>query len=132
MPRKNTQITGNIGMYYVCFKLSELGWNVMPTARNAKGIDIVAYREDGEYVGIQVKTLSKPNAIGLGKSLEKIPAEYWCVVAKQKDAHWAVFVLTRKEIQSKAYRDRKGNWWVEYRDFGKSDQYLEKWERIGV
>lgn len=71
MPRKNTQITGNIGMYYVCFKLSELGRNVMPTARNAKGIDIVAYREDGEYVGIQVKTLSKPNAIGLGKSLEK-------------------------------------------------------------
>lgn len=36
------QIVGNVGMYYVCFKLSELGLNVMPTARNARGIDIVA------------------------------------------------------------------------------------------
>jgi len=38
-----TQIVGNIGMYYACYQLSKLGWNVMPTARNAKGIDIIAY-----------------------------------------------------------------------------------------
>ena len=28
-------------MYYACYHLSKLGWNVMPTARNAKGIDII-------------------------------------------------------------------------------------------
>ena len=34
------QITGNIGLYYTCYQLSRLGWNVMPTSRNARGIDI--------------------------------------------------------------------------------------------
>ena len=38
-----TQVTGNIGLYYACYKLSCMGWNVMPTARNARGIDIIAY-----------------------------------------------------------------------------------------
>jgi len=34
------QITGNIGLYYTCYHLSMLGWNVMPTARNARGVDM--------------------------------------------------------------------------------------------
>ena len=42
-----TQVTGNIGMYYACYKLSCMGWNVMPTARNARGIDIIAYNKEG-------------------------------------------------------------------------------------
>jgi hypothetical protein len=33
---RNPQITGNLGLYYCCYKLSLLGWNVMPTARNAR------------------------------------------------------------------------------------------------
>jgi hypothetical protein len=31
------QIIGNAGLYYWCYRLSLLGWNVMPTARNARG-----------------------------------------------------------------------------------------------
>lgn len=33
--KMQTQVTGNVGMYYACYKLSCMGWNVMPTARNA-------------------------------------------------------------------------------------------------
>jgi len=129
---KDNQITGNVGMYYVCFKLSELGWNVMPTARNAKGIDIVAYKNEGEYVGIQVKTLSKPNAIPLGNSRDGLMGDFWCVVVKQKDGHWAVFVMTKEEVAKKAHKASTGSWWVEYKEFGKTDEFLEKWERITV
>lgn len=42
------QITGNVGLYYCCYKLSLLGWNVMPTARNARGVDIIVYSREGE------------------------------------------------------------------------------------
>ena len=43
----------------------------MPTARNARGIDIIAYTSDAsQFVGIQVKTLSKRNAVPLGKNLD--------------------------------------------------------------
>ena len=43
-----SQTVGNIGLYYTCYKLSLFGWNVMPTARNAKGIDIMAYSQTGQ------------------------------------------------------------------------------------
>ena len=67
------QITGNVGLYYYCYKLSLLGWNVMPTSRNARGIDIIAYSADASrFVGIPVKALSKRNPVPLGPSLDKV------------------------------------------------------------
>ena len=72
-----TQIVGNIGMYYACYQLSKSGWNVMPTARNAKGIDIIAYSPNGKsFLGIQVKTLSKRNPIPVGSSLDKVMGDF--------------------------------------------------------
>jgi len=80
MKREN-QVTGNIGMYYACYKLSCMGWNVMPTARNARGIDIIAYKKNGtDFIGIQVKTLSKRNPVPLGNSLDKVMGEFWIIV----------------------------------------------------
>ena len=49
-----TQLVGNVGLYYVCYKLSCLGWNVLPTSRNAKGVDVVIYNQDA------TKTLTIP------------------------------------------------------------------------
>jgi hypothetical protein len=31
------QVVGNISVYYAAYRLSQQGWNVMPTARNARG-----------------------------------------------------------------------------------------------
>lgn len=44
--RLDPQITGNVGLYYCCYRLSLMGWNVMPTARNARGVDLIAYNHD--------------------------------------------------------------------------------------
>ena len=41
--KKNPQITGNIGLYWTCYRLSRMGWNAMPTVRNARGVDVIAY-----------------------------------------------------------------------------------------
>jgi len=40
------QLTGNAGLCYCCYHLSLLGWNDMPTARNPRGVDIIAYGRD--------------------------------------------------------------------------------------
>ena len=51
---------GNIGMYYAAYRLSQQCWNVMPTARNARGVDLLIYCVNAHiYKGIQVKALSK-------------------------------------------------------------------------
>ena len=61
-----TQTVGNIGLYYVCYWLSLFGWNVLPTSRNTKGIDIIIFSQDAtRKMSIQVKTLSKRNPVPL-------------------------------------------------------------------
>src|SRR5450432_4095130 len=37
------QVVCNVGMYFAAYRLSQMGWNVMPTSRNAWGIDLLAY-----------------------------------------------------------------------------------------
>ncbi|TON64503.1 hypothetical protein CGH51_24875, partial [Vibrio parahaemolyticus] len=103
----DTQVTGNIGMYYVCYHLSLMGWNVMPTARNAKGIDIVAYNTQGtEFIGVQVKSLSKRNPVPLGNSLDKVMGDYWVIVNNVANEP-NVFVMTPDEVKLLAHRGEK-------------------------
>ncbi len=141
MTKKLTpQVVGNVGMYYVCYKLSLMGWNVMPTARNAKGIDIVAYDESGKrFVGIQVKSLSKQTAVPLGTSLEKIMGDYWVIVMNAVvEGGQNVFVMTPEEVKEHASRDEGGNrhYWLEKRMFNKSHpefapEFAENWDKLG-
>ena len=43
-------------------------WNAMPTARIARGVDIIAYnRNCSKIISIQVKTLSKRNPVPLSE-----------------------------------------------------------------
>ena len=84
-PHKLAQITGNLGMYYVCYQLSLRNWNAMPTSRNARGIDIIAYPFEADcFIGIQVKTVSKRSAIPLGTSLEKVMGDCWIIVTEAR------------------------------------------------
>ena len=126
------QITGNIGLYYTCYKLSCLGWNVMPTARNARGIDIIAYNKEGtKYIGIQVKTLSKRNPVPLGNSLDKVMGDYWIIVndvLKEPNA----FILLPNEIKELAHREEKESkvsYWLEPNTYD-IELFKEAWHRI--
>ena len=76
-PISNEQTVGNIGLFYICYRLSRLGWNVMPTARNAKGIDILIYSQDASRrQTIQVKTLSRRSPVPLSNTLKHLFADF--------------------------------------------------------
>ena len=129
----DAQITGNIGLYYTCYRLSKMGWNVMPTTRNARGIDIIAYNRKGtEFIGIQVKTLSKRVPVPLGSTLEKIMGDYWVIVnnvSKEPNA----FILLPDEVKSLAHRGEKEgriSYWLQPASY-QNDQFKEAWHRIG-
>lgn len=80
-PTLDPQLTGKVGLYYCCYRLSLMGWNVMPTARNARGVDIIAYSRDASrFVGVQVKALSKRNPVPLGTSLDKVMGDFWIIL----------------------------------------------------
>jgi hypothetical protein len=127
------QLTGNVGLYYCCYKLSLLGWNVMPTARNARGVDIIAYSRDAStFHGIQVKTLSKRTPVPLGTSLEKIMGNFWIIVNKVATTPSA-FILTPEEVLKdarKGEKDGRVSYWLQPGDY-EQERFRDAWERIG-
>lgn len=130
----NPQITGNLGLYYCCYKLSLLGWNVMPTARNARGVDIIAYSSDASrFKGIQVKALSKRSPVPLGLSLDKCMGDFWVVINKVASATPQAYILLPAEVKALAHRGEKDgrvSFWLQPNDY-EQPQFKEAWERIG-
>jgi len=127
------QITGNIGMYYACYKLSRMGWNVMPTVRNARGIDIIAYNKDStSFIGVQVKTLSKRDPVPLGNSLDKIMGNYWIIINNVKNEPNA-FIMKPDEVKVSAQCNKKNekvSYWLQPNSYD-NQEFKEAWDRIG-
>ena len=133
--RLEPQLTGNVGLYYCCYRLSLLGWNAMPTSRNARGVDIVAYSSDASrFVGVQVKALSKRNPVPLGTSLDQLMGDFWIIVNRVADERSpAAFVLTPDEVKRLAHRGEKDgrvSYWLQPKDY-EQGPFREAWDRIG-
>jgi len=132
--KRDPQITGNVGLYYCCYRLSQLGWNVMPTARNARGVDIIAYNRDASsFFGIQVKALSKRDPVPLGPTIDKIMGHFWVIVNKVASSAPSSYILLPSEVRKLAHRGEKDgrvSYWL-YPASYEADEFCEAWERIG-
>ena len=131
--KRDPQITGNAGLYFCCYHLSLLGWNVMPTARNARGVDIVAYSRDAKrFIGVQVKSLSQRAPVPLGLSLEKVMGDFW-VIVNQIGTNPSTFVLLPSEVTDLAHRGEKDgrvSYWLQPRKY-ENELFRDAWHRIG-
>ena len=124
---------GNVGLYFVCYKLSRLGWNVMPTARNARGIDLLIYSQDAlrKYT-VQIKALSRSNPVPLGGNLEKLFGDFF-VICRNVATEPECFVLTPVEVSAAAHKGEKEgrvSYWLQPKAYALAE-FREKWERIG-
>ena len=128
------QTVGNVGMYYVCYRLSLLGWNAMPTSRNARGIDVLIYSQDGTVTHtVQVKTLSKLSPVPLGEGLSHLIAHWVIICAGVAEGQPKCFVLTPVEVAHLAHKGVKGprvSFWLQPKDY-MVPAYAEQWDRIG-
>lgn len=131
--KAESQITGNVGLFWACFHLSRRGWNVMPTSRNARGIDIIAYNSDcSRKIGIQVKTLSRKNPVPLGQSLDKVMGDFWIIVNKVVSEPQA-YILTPEQVRELAHRGEKDgrvSYWLQPADYC-VERFHERWDIIG-
>lgn len=120
----NKQVVGNIGLYYVCIELSKLGWNVIPTSRNAKGIDILIYSQDAKRkLALQVKALSDRSAVGLGK--EGFIGDFLVIVRGLDSPE--VFISPVGQA-NKLIREQAQQYWLEVKDYEKLSR---DWSLIG-
>ncbi len=107
----------------------------MPTARNARGVDIIAYSQDAtRKLAIQVKALSKRNPVPLGTSLEKVMGDFWVIVNKVTSPAPSAFILLPEEVKKLAHcGEKKGrvSFWLQPKSYDQ-ESFKEKWEeRIG-
>ena len=130
-----TQVVGNVGLYFAAYRLSQMGWNVMPTARNARGIDLLAYDATaGHYLGIQVKALSKLNPVPLGSSVENLLGNWWIIVSKAQADEPECFIMRPEEVKTLAHRgvNESGvvSYWLQPNQYNKAE-FRKAWDRIG-
>lgn len=129
-----TQVVGNAGLYFVCFRLSQAGWNVMPTARNARGVDLLAYSSDAKRVAtVQVKALSRRSPVPLGNKAPDFIADFVVICRKVDESTPECFVLKGSEIAPLAHRGEKNgraSWWLQPKGYER-DCFVEAWHRIG-
>lgn len=105
----------------------------MPTARNARGVDIIAYSQDARRkVALQVKALSKHNPVPLGASLDKVMGDFWIVVCGLANSP-SVFVLEPDEVRKLAHCGQKNgivSYWLQPKSY-KQDCFADQWGRLG-
>lgn len=105
----------------------------MPTARNARGIDVAAYSADASrFVSIQVKALGRRNAVPLGPDLDKVMGDFWIIINKAVSAPSAL-VLLPTEVKALASRNEKEGRVSYWLDPPRYDQprFHEAWGRLG-
>ncbi len=106
----------------------------MPTARNARGVDVVAYSRDcSRFIGVQVKALSKRYDVPLGNSLDKIIGDFWAIVTNVVSEPNA-YVLLPEEVKELAGRDEKDgrvSYWLPRRAYD-TEKFKEAWNRLIV
>jgi hypothetical protein len=128
------QTVGNVGLYFVCYRLSLLGWNVMPTTRNARGVDVLIYSQDGlEKLSLQVKALSQRAPVPLGGSLEKIAADYWIICTRAVSEEPLCLIMRPSEVKRLAHKGEKDgrvSYWLQPQQYD-TGQFREQWVRIG-
>ena len=130
----NAQTVGNVGLYFVCYKLSRSGWNVMPTARNAKGVDVLIYSQNAAKTHtIQVKTLSRRAPVPLGTHLNGLFGDFFVICRNVSTESPECFVLTPSEVRDLAHRGEKDgrvSYWLQPKQY-ENATYHEAWHRIG-
>jgi hypothetical protein len=135
-PRLRPQVVGNVGLYFAAYRLSKLRWNVMPTSRNARGVDILAYDMRAQkYLGIQVKALSKRNPVPLGRSIDRdsFMGDWWIIVIKIATDNPECFIMKPDEVRRLAIRAKKSAvpWYYLPPTRYATDKFRNAWDRIG-
>jgi len=127
------QLVANIGLFYSCYELSKMGWNCLPTSRNAKGVDIVIYSQNSRLkYAIQVKSLSKRNPVPFGTSAELI-ADFLIIYreAKKEETKPEIFVLSSEdigpEVLGKSESKGKVSFWLSPRSY---EAHKDRWDKI--
>ena len=125
------RLVRNAGVFCVCHRLSRMGWNTTPTMRYAKGPNVRIESEDSERTWrLKVRSFSKRDPVPLGND-PRIDADWVIVCTRVHEDSPRCYVLTSGEVSKLANRDMHGpNYWLEPPQYD-TEEFAERWDRIG-
>ncbi|MBK9974105.1 MAG: hypothetical protein IPP14_04955 [Planctomycetes bacterium] len=135
--KRNNHSVGNAGLFYCCYELARHGWNVLPTSRNAKGVDVVIYSADATKVEmIQVKTISNRSPVPLGENPTYGMSKFVMVCQLGQNSELPrIFIMTPQEIDEvrhqgdpKKSEAGKVSFWLQQKQY---EPNLNRWDLIG-
>lgn len=122
MSKISKQCVGSAALGLAQYRLSLMGWNVIPTSRNAMGADLYIADPNGVAHPVQVKGIKNNkdwiNAGAAGKGVCK----WWIIVRGIGSDKEEVFVQTEEEVIA---RKNKYGWSEPL------PEALNAWHRIG-
>jgi hypothetical protein len=128
---KNNQVVGNVGLFYICYELCKRGWNAMPTSRDARGVDILIYSQDGKKkYSIQTKSLTKKSPVPIGTSLDGLIADY-IIICRSIFEKPEIFIAETRMIINrihKGVKNEKISYWLQPKDY---EEFRDNWKVIG-
>ncbi len=104
----------------------------MPTARNARGVDVIAYDRGATcMIALQIKALSKRDPVPLGSSIDGLMGDLWIIVnrALTDPSCW---IMTPAEVRALAHhgrKDGKSSFWLQPEAYERAD-FKEAWHRL--
>lgn len=104
----------------------------MPTARNAKGVDIIAYNSHmTKMVSIQVKTLSTKTSVLVSNKTENITGDFWIIVNNVWKESQS-FILLPSEVKGRLCCAKgKSGKFTRWLPVKKYEEFKDRWDRIG-
>lgn len=123
--------TGLSGEYFVAAELLRRGYSVGITMGNAKAIDILAEKDDKQFI-IQVKAIYKKKNVGWPMMKERVHLDHFYVFVNlngDKMAQPDYFICTGVEakVKVKQYATRG----IVDLSTLNSEEYKERWDKIG-
>lgn len=129
--KRSNQLTGNVGLFYVCYLLSKRGWNCLPTTRNAKGPDLVIYSQDAKkFFTVQVKALSRKSPVPFGSKPQLI-SDFVFIVVNVFSKDPEIFIMTPEEVKMRLHKGEKEgkiSYWLQPKEY---ESFKDRWEMIG-
>ena len=131
----DAQVITNVGLYYVCYRLSRYGWSASPATRYARAFDIFACSQDGSRTrALQVRATSFRGPVLLGTHLDRIVGDFVVVCRSVLTETPESFLLTPGEARAVAVAVEKNgstSYWLQPRAYDRPE-FREAWQRLGV
>lgn len=129
--QRTGHMTGSMGLHYVCFRLSEYGWNVLVSKEKVTDPNEGScWRKEGKSITFQTNSFSQTNAVSFGQRGRPGVVKDFLIVVKALDSGSpCCYILTRAEARDAMSEDRNGDWWLEIEDYD-TEEFKERWDKF--